>query len=384
MKFFHISDLHIGLKLENKDLSEDQRYILNEIVKAAEQKRPDALVIAGDVYDKSLPSNDAIEIFDEFILKLSKTVPEMNIMIISGNHDSAVRINQFRKLLSKNNIFLIGQPPRMADEFIEKIEFNDEFGKINFYLLPFVKPSYVRNTLGIAENENSLSYDETLHRLIEREDIDKNDRNILVSHQYYVPVNKNPEEVDRMESEIISIGNVDMVRADILEHFDYSALGHIHKPWKVLGECHRYSGTPLACSVSEAGQKKGIVMVEMFEKGRVNTEVIPLKPLREIRVIKGSITEVLKEGSKDYVKIIVTGENVSDIDLTDRIRAKFPNYLEICRERFSNDDKRVTESSDELSEIENCRLFLKDLSDDEEALLVSFINELKERLVNEA
>ncbi|MGP1434445.1 MAG: exonuclease SbcCD subunit D [Catonella sp.] len=384
MKFFHISDLHIGLKLENKDLSEDQRYILNEIVKAAEQKRPDALVIAGDVYDKSLPSNDAIEIFDEFILKLSKTVPEMNIMIISGNHDSAVRINQFRKLLSKNNIFLIGQPPRMADEFIEKIEFNDEFGKINFYLLPFVKPSYVRNTLGIAENENSLSYDETLHRLIEREDIDKNDRNILVSHQYYVPVNKNPDEVDRMESEIISIGNVDMVRADILEHFDYSALGHIHKPWKVLGECHRYSGTPLACSVSEAGQKKGIVMVEMFEKGRVNTEVIPLKPLREIRVIKGSITEVLKEGSKDYVKIIVTGENVSDIDLTDRIRAKFPNYLEICRERFSNDDKRVTESSDELSEIENCRLFLKDLSDDEEALLVSFINELKERLVNEA
>ncbi|MGP1611774.1 MAG: exonuclease SbcCD subunit D [Catonella sp.] len=385
MKFFHISDLHIGLKLENKDLSEDQRYILNEIVREAELKRPDALVIAGDIYDKSLPSNDAIEIFDEFILKLSKAVPKMNIMIISGNHDSAVRINQFRKLLSRNNIYLIGQPPRTVDEFIEKIEFNDEFGKINFYLLPFVKPSYVRNTLGLAENENSLSYDETLHRLIEREDIDKNDRNVLVSHQYYVPVNKNPEEVDRMESEIISIGNIDMVRADILEYFDYSALGHIHKPWKVMGECHRYSGTPLACSVSEAGQEKGIVMVEMFEKGRINTEVIPLKSLRKIRVVKGSITEVLQEGSKDYVKIIVVGEHVSDIDLADRIRDKFPNYLEICRENFSKGDaNRVAESSDELSEIENCRLFLKELSAEEEVLLASFINELKERLVNEA
>lgn len=378
MKFFHISDLHIGLKLMNKDLSEDQRYILDGVVKAIELRKPDAIVIAGDIYNNAVPSSEAIEIFDNFISKMAAVAPDMAIMVISGNHDSAIRINQFRSVLAWHNIHLIGLPPQKKDEFIERVELSDEHGKVNFYLLPFVRPSFVRNVFGLAENENNLSYDETIHRLIDREKIDESERNILVSHQYYVPAGKNPAEIDRMDSEIISVGNIDMVEADILERFDYSALGHIHKPWKVLGECHRYCGTPLACSVSEAGQKKGIVMVELGEKGNVNTEIIPLKPLREVKVVKGSLAEVLMETSDDYVTVILTDEETTDVDSIDRIRSKFPNLLEIRREAVKREEvEKLKEISYELSEIENCRIFLNDIDDEEEKLLIDIINELK-------
>ena len=183
MRFFHISDLHIGLKLMNKDLSEDQSYILDEIVKEVRDKKPDAIVIAGDVYNNAVPSSDAIEIFDGFISKLVAVAPKMHIMVISGNHDSAVRINQFRKVLSGYNLHLIGLPPKRADEHIEKVVLEDEYGKVNFYLLPFVRPSFVKNVFGLDENENNLSYNEALHRLIERENIDEDERNVLVSHQ---------------------------------------------------------------------------------------------------------------------------------------------------------------------------------------------------------
>lgn len=378
MKFFHISDLHIGLKLMNKDLSEDQRYILDGVVKAIELRKPDAIVIAGDIYNNAVPSSEAIETFDNFISKMAAVAPDMAIMVISGNHDSAIRINQFRSVLAWHNIHLIGLPPQKKDEFIERVELSDEHGKVNFYLLPFVRPSFVRNVFGLAENENNLSYDETIHRLIDREKIDESERNILVSHQYYVPAGKNPAEIDRMDSEIISVGNIDMVEADILERFDYSALGHIHKPWKVLGECHRYCGTPLACSVSEAGQKKGIVMVELGEKGNVNTEIIPLKPLREVKVVKGSLEEVLMETSDDYVTVILTDEETTDVDSIDRIRSKFPNLLEIRREAVKREEvEKLKKISYELSEIENCRIFLNDIDDEEEKLLIDIINELK-------
>ena len=378
MKFFHISDLHIGLKLMNKDLSEDQSYILDEIVKEVRDKKPDAIVIAGDVYNNSVPSSDAIEIFDGFISKLVAVAPKMHIMVISGNHDSAVRINQFRKVLSGYNLHLIGLPPKKADEYIEKVVLEDEYGKVNFYLLPFVRPSFVKNVFGLDENENNLSYNEALHRLIERENIDENERNVFVSHQYYLPLGKNPEEVERMDSEIKSVGNIDLVDADILERFDYSALGHIHKSWKLIGDCHRYCGTPLACSVSEAGQEKGIVMVEMLEKGRINTEVIPLKPLRNIKVVRGRLEEVIMMGSEDYVTVILTEDDTTDVDATDRIRERFPNLLEIRREAAKKvDSKRLTEISDELSEIDNCRLFLSEVNPEEEKILTEIINGLK-------
>lgn len=378
MRFFHISDLHIGLKLMNKDLSEDQIYILDEIVKAVKLKKPDAIVIAGDIYDKSVPSSEAMEIFDNFISKLVVTAPDMVIMIISGNHDSAVRINQFRQVLKPYKLHFVGMPPRREGEYIEKITLNDEAGKINFFLLPFVRPSFVRNLLGIEKYEDNLSYDEALKRLFEREDINTDERNVLVSHQYYLPTGKRPEEVDRTESEIVTVGNIDMVKADLLERFDYAALGHIHKPTKVLGDFHRYSGTPLACSVSEAGQEKGIIMVEMLEKGKITTEVIPLEPLRQIRVIEGKLDEILNKSSDDYVTVILTDEDTLDIDVNDRIRDKFPNLLEIGRKTvYKNYKEGITESLEEPDELGNCKIFLDTLTLDEEKMLEGILNELK-------
>ena len=236
MKIFHLSDLHIGLKLINRDLREDQEYILNQIIQKAKEEKPDAILIAGDIYDKAVPSAEAVEVFDHFIGNLRTAVPESVVMMISGNHDSAPRVNCFRSVLTHQRIHMIGMPPQTEEDHIEKVVFQDEYGSVNFYLLPFVKPSMVKLIVGTDENGNNLSYNETIHRLIDREEIDETQRNILVSHQFYLPSGENAEEVERMDSEIRTIGNIDQVSADILKKFDYAALGHIHKPMKVGSE----------------------------------------------------------------------------------------------------------------------------------------------------
>ena len=257
MKFFHLSDLHIGLKLIGRDLREDQEYILNQIVEIVVREKPDAIVIAGDIYDKAIPSAEAVEVFDRFASELAAAVPNAEIMMISGNHDSAPRVNVFRSVLEKQRIHMVGNPPQRPEDFLEKVTLRDEYGNVNFYLLPFVKPSMVKQIVGSDENGNNLSYDATIHKLIERETIDPSERNVLVSHQFYLPVSMDPDKMERMDSEVRTVGNIDAVKADILERFDYAALGHIHKPMKVGSEVYRYCGTPLACSVSEAQQPKG-------------------------------------------------------------------------------------------------------------------------------
>ena len=371
MKFFHLSDLHIGLKLMNHDMREDQEYILSEVIEVAGREKPDAIVIAGDIYDKAVPSAEAVEVFDCFLEKLTEAAPEAVIMMISGNHDSAPRIHCFRKVLSRQNVYMVGQPPRMETEYIEKVVLKDEYGKVNFYLLPFVKPSMVKQVVGVDENGNNLSYNETLHRLIGREKINSDERNVLVSHQFYLPSGKNAEDVERMDSEMRTVGNIDEVSADVLEKFDYAALGHIHKPMKVGSELYRYCGTPLACSVSEAQQQKGIIMVEMGVKGEVKTTILPLEPLRQVKVVKGTLEEVLKESCKDYVTVILTDKADLDvIDMQERIRLAFPNLLEIRRENQRKTDYTRTLQTEELLDpYELCCSFLKDLDEEEKMIL---------------
>ena len=371
MKFFHLSDLHIGLKLMNHDMREDQEYILSEVIEVASREKPDAIVIAGDIYDKAVPSAEAVEVFDCFLEKLTEAAPEAVIMMISGNHDSAPRIDCFRKVLSRQNVYMVGQPPRMETEYIEKVVLKDEYGKVNFYLLPFVKPSMVKQVVGVDENGNNLSYNETLHRLIGREKINSDERNVLVSHQFYLPSGKNAEDVERMDSEMRTVGNIDEVSADVLEKFDYAALGHIHKPMKVGSELYRYCGTPLACSVSEAQQQKGIIMVEMGVKGEVKTTILPLEPLRQVKVVKGTLEEVLKESCKDYVTVILTDKADLDvIDMQERIRLAFPNLLEIRRENQRKTDYTRTLQTEELLDpYELCCSFLKDLDEEEKMIL---------------
>lgn len=371
MKFFHLSDLHIGLKLMNHDMREDQEYILSEVIEVAGREKPDAIVIAGDIYDKAVPSAEAVEVFDQFLEKLTEAVPEAVIMMISGNHDSAPRIDCFRKVLSNQKVYMVGQPPRTEEEYIEKVILEDKDGKVNFYLLPFVKPSMVKQVVGVDENGNNLSYNETLHRLIGREKINSDERNVLVSHQFYLPSGKNAEDVERMDSEMRTVGNIDEVSADVLEKFDYVALGHIHKPMKVGSELYRYCGTPLACSVSEAQQQKGIIMVEMGVKGEVKTTILPLEPLRQVKVVKGTLEEVLKESCKDYVTVILTDKADLDvIDMQERIRLAFPNLLEIRRENQRKTDYTRTLQTEELLDpYELCCSFLKDLDEEEKMIL---------------
>ena len=371
MKFFHLSDLHIGLKLMNRDLREDQEYILDEITELARRERPDAVVIAGDIYDKAVPSAETVEVFDHFLVGLTEAVPDAVIMMISGNHDSAPRIDCFRKVLSHQKVYMVGQPPRTEEEYIEKVILEDKDGKVNFYLLPFVKPSMVKQVVGVDENGNNLSYNETLHRLIGREKINSDERNVLVSHQFYLPSGKNAEDVERMDSEMRTVGNIDEVSADVLEKFDYAALGHIHKPMKVGSELYRYCGTPLVCSVSEAQQQKGIIMVEMGVKGEVKTTILPLEPLRQVKVVKGTLEEVLKESCKDYVTVILTDKADLDvIDMQERIRLAFPNLLEIRRENQRKTDYTRTLQTEELLDpYELCCSFLKDLDEEEKMIL---------------
>lgn len=380
MKFFHLSDLHIGLKLFNRSLIEDQEYILKQIAEKAAEEIPDAVVIAGDIYDKAVPSAEAVEVFDHFISELTAAVPNAVIMMISGNHDSASRVNVFRSVLSRQKIHMIGIPPMQPEEYIEQVSLQDSYGNVNFYLLPFVKPSVVKQIVGTDENDNHLSYNAAVHRLIEREQIDPASRNVLVSHQFYLPVGRNADEIERMDSEIRTVGNIDEVGADILERFDYAALGHIHKPMKAGSEVYRYCGTPLACSVSEAGQQKGILMVEMQDKGEVKVAVLPLKPLRQVRVIKGNLEEVLQQSCSDYVTVILTDQvDLDVIDMQDRLRNAYPNLLEIRRETLRQADYSVNfTAKEEMDPFELCSSFLKDLDDAEQELLRDVIHTIQE------
>lgn len=379
MKFFHLSDLHIGLKLMNRDLREEQMDILRQVIDLAREEQPDAVVIAGDIYDKAVPAAEAVEVFDSFITELKRAVPETEMMLISGNHDSGLRLNCFREILDEQKVHMIGLPPRREEEYIEKVTLQDEFGPVNFYLLPFVKPSMVKQIVGVDENGNNLSYDATLHKLIAREEVNTAERNVLVSHQFYLPVGENAESVERMDSEIRTVGNIDAVASDVLEAFDYAALGHIHKPMKVGSELYRYCGTPLACSVSEAGQQKGVIMVEISEKDpktSVKITVLPLKPLREVRIIKGSLEEVLAQACEDFVTVILTDRVDLDImDMQDRIRMAFPYLLEIRREVLRKADySEQLMAEKEQDPFELCCSFLKDLDDEEKTILRDVIH----------
>ena len=377
MKFFHISDLHIGLKLVNRDLREDQEYILRQIVQAAKREQPDAVVIAGDLYDKAAPSAEAVEVFGNFITDLTSAVPGAAVMMISGNHDSAPRVDCFRGVLFRQNVYMIGMPPQKEEDTIEKVVLQDAYGKVNFYLLPFVKPSAVKQIVGVDADGNNLSYNDTIHKLLAREHIDPCERNVFVSHQFYLPAGTAADDVERMDSEIRTVGNIDEVSADVLEPFDYAALGHIHKPMKAGGETFRYCGTPLACSVSEAGQKKAILMVELREKGAgAQITALPLRPLRNIRIIKGKVKDVLTQACEDYVTVILTDpEDLDVIDMQERMRAAFPYLLEIRMDNLRKADYGRELLPEETTDpFALCCAFLKELDETEQEILKDVIH----------
>lgn len=325
MKFFHLGDLHLGKHLFYYSLMEDQRYVLEQVLEAAKREQPDAVLLSGDIYDKQTPPAEAVRLLDWFLTELSRIQPGIEILMIAGNHDSGERLEFARDLLGKSGVHIAGMPPREKEEVLKKITLEDEFGKVHFYLLPFTKPAYVRGKL---EEEKLESYEEAIEGLLEQERIDRKERNVLLSHQFYTAGNTKPDTCD---SEIRMVGGVDEVDSRVLEDFDYAALGHIHRAQKIGKEHYRYAGTLLKYSVSEAAHAKSFTMVQMKEKGTpLEIIPIPVAPLRDLRVLRGTLQEVLEErkATHDFVSITLTDEEEPYLP-KERLELVFDHILEI-------------------------------------------------------
>ena len=381
MRFFHLSDLHLGIKLYEHDLLKDQKAILDEIVALTRQYQPDAVVFAGDIYDRSVPPVEAVALFDDFMTQLRAALPNGEIMLISGNHDSAQRLDVFRSELSDRGIHMIGNPPMQKGETIERVTLTDDFGAVNFYLLPFVRPGMVRLVAGTKENGDNLSYPEAFSRLLALSPLNPNERNVLVSHQFFLPDGGDAENIERAENEVKQVGNLDAIPASLIADFDYAALGHIHKPMKVGSETLRYCGTPMPYSLSEENQQKGILMVEMGAKGDVRTTVLPLHPVHQVRKLRATREALLSGASEDFVSICVTdAEAVEMVGLRELLRAKYPNLLELRREREETVElQALQERTETLSPYELCLQFAGErLNAEEKALLTEVMNAMKE------
>lgn len=329
MKFFHLSDLHIGKQLHRYNLKEDQQVILKEVITYAKELRPDAIVIAGDIYDKSVPSAEAVNVFDEFLTDLSEITPEIPILIISGNHDSPDRLKYASEILKRHHIYLAGNVPERPEEHIEKVTLHDAYGEVDFYLLPFMKPAYVRN---IFVDETPETYSDAVREIIKREKIDyKDKRNVLVSHQFYV--GEKAESPETCDSEVFSVGGIDNVNIGSVKEFDYVALGHLHGAQCIGKPEIRYCGTLLKYSVSESTQNKSLTVVTLKAKGeKPEIENYPLHPLRDVRKKKGTLDEIIKEAQEtekdDYISITLTDE-IDPYKPKEQLERIFSHILEI-------------------------------------------------------
>ena len=329
MKFFHLSDLHIGKQLHRYNLKEDQQVILKEVITYAKELRPDAIVIAGDIYDKSVPSAEAVNVFDEFLTDLSEITPEIPILIISGNHDSPDRLKYASEILKRHHIYLAGNVPERPEEHIEKVTLHDAYGEVDFYLLPFMKPAYVKNIFvdGTPETDS-----DAVKEIIKREKIDyKDKRNVLVSHQFYV--GEKAESPETCDSEVFSVGGIDNVDIGSVKEFDYVALGHLHGAQCIGKPEIRYCGTLLKYSVSESTQNKSLTVVTLKAKGeKPEIENYPLHPLRDVRKKKGTLDEIIKEAQEtekdDYISITLTDE-IDPYKPKEQLERIFSHILEI-------------------------------------------------------
>lgn len=329
MKFFHLSDLHIGKQLHRYNLKEDQQVILKEVITYAKELRPDAIVIAGDIYDKSVPSAEAVNVFDEFLTDLSEITPEIPILIISGNHDSPDRLKYASEILKRHHIYLAGNVPERPEEHIEKVTLHDAYGEVDFYLLPFMKPAYVKN---IFVDGTPETYSDAVKEIIKREKIDyKDKRNVLVSHQFYV--GEKAESPETCDSEVFSVGGIDNVDIGSVKEFDYVALGHLHGAQCIGKPEIRYCGTLLKYSVSESTQNKSLTVVTLKAKGeKPEIENYALHPLRDVRKKKGTLDEIIKEAQEtekdDYISITLTDE-IDPYKPKEQLERIFSHILEI-------------------------------------------------------
>jgi len=375
LKFFHLSDLHLGKKVNDFSMLEDQKFILEQTLSQVKQEKVDALLIAGDIYDKGIAPVEAINLFDDFVASLAQE--HIPVLIISGNHDSSDRLAQGHRLTKGSGVYI--SPTYRG--WVEKITLEDEYGPVNFYLLPFIKPATVRP---FFPEETMEDYTDALRLVINQMKINKKERNVLLCHQFVT--GGGLFDTERCDSEEISVGGLDNVDASVFDDFDYVALGHIHGPQKVGSEQVRYCGTPLAYSFSEVKHKKSITLVELGEKGQFSLSTIPFKPLHQMREIKGSYEEVTLrknyEGTAtdDYLHITLTDEE-DQLDALGKLRAIYPNLMVLdydnTRTRSMSAMETLT-SVEKISPLELFQTFFKlqnnqDLNDLQKDLLTEEI-----------
>ncbi|MCR5189356.1 MAG: exonuclease SbcCD subunit D [Treponema sp.] len=338
MKFIHMADLHLGKHLERFSLLEDQKYIFNEIVEIIKKEKPDALLLAGDIYDKQIPTVEAVNLLDDFLSKIARE--KIPVLIISGNHDSADRLSFGSSLMKTSQIYF----SPVYDGSIQCVSLKDEYGPVNFYLLPYIKPSSVRQ---IFPEEKINSFNDAVKLALSKIQVNKDERNVLVAHQFVTGAKT-------CESEELFVGGSENVDASLFDDFDYVALGHIHGPQKVGRDSIRYCGTPLKYSFSEVNHNKGLGLVVLGKKGDFNYTSIPLKPLHEMRKLKGSFEEIMygpesKSSNKnDYLYITLTDE----MDIPEgfgKLASVYENLV------LMDYDNNRTRSSQDMTLLENMK-----------------------------
>ncbi len=330
MKFIHLSDLHIGKRVNEFSMFEDQEYILSEIIKIIDSEKPDAVLIAGDVYDKSIPPSEAVTLFDRFLCLLSER--NLQVFVISGNHDSPERLSFASRLIDKSGVHL----SPVYNGYIEPFQMKDEYGEVNIYMLPFIKPANVRR---FFDDREIASYTDAVNAVISEMNVKSESRNVLITHQFVTGAN-------RTESEEISVGGADNVDVSAFDDFDYVALGHLHRPQNCLSDRVRYCGTPLKYSFSEANDKKSVTIVELKEKGSLEVRTADLVPKHEMREIKGKYEELTARSfyenttyQTDYMHITLTDEE--DIpDAVGKLRTIYYNLM-----KLDYDNKRTRSNS---------------------------------------
>lgn len=339
MKLIHLSDLHLGKRVNEFSMLEDQRYILTEILRIIDAEQPDAVLIAGDIYDKHVPSAEAVQLLDDFLCRLSAR--KLQVLIISGNHDSPERIAFGGRLMEHSGIHV----SPVYNGTVKPVSLTDPHGGVHFYLLPFLKPIHVRH---FYPDEEIESYTDALRAAVEHMNVDKTERNVLLTHQFVTGA-------ERCDSEEVSVGGADNVDASVFDCFDYVALGHIHGPQQVSRETIRYCGSPLKYSFSEAKHQKSITVVELEEKGTIHLRKIPLVPLHDMREIRGSYAEVTAKSfyegtaTDDYLHVTLTDEE--DIpNVLGKLRVIYPNLMKLD---YDNTRTRETYHFEDTADIEH-------------------------------
>lgn len=383
MKFLHLGDLHIGKSLLDFSLIDDQKYILKQIIDVAEHKKVDAILIAGDVYDRVIPSEEAVSLFNFFICTLAEK--HIKVFIISGNHDSDERLNFGSALFEANEVYIASK----FEGKLYKKTFNDEKGAVNVFLLPFVKASQVKHYYPDAEIE---TYEDAVRTIIENAVINENETNIIVAHQFVAGKGGKVELSGSESAAVQNVGTVEQIGTSCFDCFDYVALGHIHAPQQLGRETLRYSGSPLKYSLSEINNNKSMPLV-LIEDGKVSVDIIPLRPMRDMRHIKGKMEQLLDKKNisapEDFIYVTLTDEDVIN-DAMGFFQQVYPNTVRIdydnshTRELEHVDITQLGENKtfDELISDFYRMVYKCDITEDEMAIMMDVAREAG--VINEA